>query len=57
MQDHGGGVRVWVPIISMGWDWAGFYPPALPRELEICRAGGAVVGGKPSDLKWVPDLR
>ena len=56
MQDDGGGERVWVPSITLGWDRGGFRPPRRSRLTTLSRVSGG--GGDPQTLllKWVPIL-
>ena len=56
VQEDGGGARVWVPSIALGWDWGGFPPPALPRALGRSCAWGSRVGGETLILKLVPNF-
>ena len=56
MQDDGGGGRVWVPTIPVGWVEPDLVPLPLPRALGNCRAGGGTLGDQILNLKWVPNF-
>ena len=56
MQEDGGGERVWVPTIPVGWVESDLVPLPLPRALGKSRAGGGNMGDQILHLKWVPNF-
>ena len=56
VQENGGGVRVWVPTIPVGWDGAGFIPLAsTPRTWDKLRRR-RLRGGQNPWPKRVPNF-
>ena len=56
MQEDGGGERVWVPTIPVGWVESDLVPLPLPRALGRSRAGGGTLGDQILYLKLVPNF-
>ena len=57
MQEDGGGARVWVPSIALGWDRGGFHPPRLnAARLGKVAQAEANEGDEILILKWVPNF-
>ena len=57
MQEDGGGARVWVPSIALGWDRGGFHPPRLnAARLGKVAQAEAYEADEILFLKWVPNF-